>query len=110
MTGFTDADWGRHRDSIGVYVIKIHSGPVSWKSKGQSCVALSSTEAEYIAVYQAAKKESTWTVNSLKSLGISVSDHVVTNTTIHGVLVPLHFREKRISLNHLPTKEITADC
>jgi len=51
---FTDADWGSHRDdrrSVGAYLVKIGDGVVSWKSKKQSCVALSSTEAEYMAQF-----------------------------------------------------------
>ena len=59
---YTDADWGSHRDarrSIGAYIIKIGTGVVSWKSRKQSCVALSSTEAEYMALCQASK-EAVW--------------------------------------------------
>ena len=46
---YMDMDWGSHRDdrrSIGAYLISIGDWVVSWKSKKQSCVALSSTETE----------------------------------------------------------------
>ena len=53
VAAYTDADWGSHSDdrrSIGAYIIKIGDGAVSWKLKKQTCVALSSTEAEYMAL------------------------------------------------------------
>jgi hypothetical protein len=56
---FTDADWGSSHDdrrSIGAYIINIGDGAVSWKSKKQSCVTLSSMEAEYMALCQASKE------------------------------------------------------
>ena len=50
--GYTDADWGGDQDnccSISAYVFKLGNGAISWKSKKQSCIALSLTEAEYMA-------------------------------------------------------------
>ena len=61
LEGFTDADWGsqEHRHSISGYVFMIDGGAVSWSSKKQPIVALSSTESEYIATTHAAK-EALW--------------------------------------------------
>jgi len=59
ITAVTAADWGSNRDnrrSIGAYFVKIGDGAVSRDSKKQSCVALSSTEAEYMALYLASKE------------------------------------------------------
>jgi len=47
------------RKSTHGYLIKIAGGAVSWKSKRQNVVALSSTEAEYIC-YSEAAKEAIW--------------------------------------------------
>lgn len=47
----------------------LNGGPVSWCSKRQSTVALSSTEAEYIALTLAAK-EATWLRLLLTELGL----------------------------------------
>ncbi len=46
---YSDADWGRDLDdrkSTSGYLFVISGGPVSWKSKKQSSVALSTAEAE----------------------------------------------------------------
>ena len=83
---FTNADWGSHRDdrrSVGAYLIKIGDGVVSRKSKKQSCVALSSTEAEYMALCQASK-DSVWMADFLKDLGISVQGPVVVSADNQG--------------------------
>ena len=55
---YTDADWGILGDwrSVGAYVAKVGCCAFSWKMKEQTCVALSSTEAEYVALCQAAKE------------------------------------------------------
>jgi hypothetical protein len=59
LTGFSDASWGSDVDtrrSVTGYVFFIAGGPVSWKSKQQTTVALSSAEAEYMALCDAAKE------------------------------------------------------
>ena len=60
--GFFDADWARDLDqriSTSGYVFNLFGGAVSWMSKNQSVVALSTTEAEYKVATQASK-ESIW--------------------------------------------------
>ena len=52
LIGYTDADWGTNPKGRKVTIwlcIFLCGGIVSWKSKKQSTVALSSTEVEYIA-------------------------------------------------------------
>lgn len=50
---FVDSDWAGDpsggRSTTG-YVIYLYNNPIFWKSKKQSCIAKSSTEAEYIAL------------------------------------------------------------
>lgn len=58
ITGFVDADWGSSKDrrSYSGQLFKVYGNPVSWDSKKQRCVSLSSTEAEYVAVTEACKE------------------------------------------------------
>ena len=53
-------------------MVKIGSGAVSWSSKLQSLVALSTTEAEHIAAVEAAK-EILWIHQFMGELGYDVS-------------------------------------
>jgi hypothetical protein len=50
VEGYCDADWAsqKHRHSISGYSFHFGNGAVSWSSKKQYIIALSSTEAEYI--------------------------------------------------------------
>ena len=60
--GFSDADWGGDTDdrkSTSGYLFKVTGGPVSWRSKKQSCVALSTAEAEYMSL-TLATQEAIW--------------------------------------------------
>ncbi|EPS31648.1 hypothetical protein PDE_06604 [Penicillium oxalicum 114-2] len=53
LYGFVDADWAdKHTDSCmstSGFLFKLANGPISWVSKKQTCVALSSTESEYVS-------------------------------------------------------------
>ena len=68
--GYTDADWGAGDDgrSIGGYTLILNEAAISWHSKKQGTVALSSTEAEYRALTQAVK-DSIWVQGLLRDLG-----------------------------------------
>jgi transposase InsO family protein len=71
---YSDADHGGNPDNLkstGGYVVKIGSGAVSWSSKLQSLVALSTTEAEYVAAVEAGK-EIIWFQQFLGELGYPV--------------------------------------
>ena len=71
--GYTDADFAsqEHRHSVLGYAFLMHGGAVSWSSKTQAVIALSSTEAEYIASTHAAK-EAKWLVMLLSEIGAEV--------------------------------------
>ena len=52
MIGYADADWAGDestRRSTSGYVFLVANGPISWATKKQSSVSLSTAEAEYIS-------------------------------------------------------------
>ncbi len=62
VLGYCDADWGgdlEDRRSTTGFVFMIGGGAISWSSKQQPTIALSTTEAEYMANMQATK-EAIW--------------------------------------------------
>ena len=132
-SGFTDADWGSGDDrrSIGGYAFMLNGSAISWNSKKQSTVALSSTEAEYMALTQAVK-ESIWLQALLLDLGAQRQHEEIRNIYIdnQGALAlarnaEFHSRTKhidiqyhfirqhtesgKIQLTYCPTSEMTAD-
>ena len=71
IIGYTDSDWAGDldtRQSTSGYVFKMCSAAVSWSSKFQATPALSSTEAEYMAVTRASQ-EAIWLRQLLEQLG-----------------------------------------
>lgn len=72
LYGFIDADWGgdkTDRKSTAGSVFLLGSGPISWSSKKESVVALSSCEAEYIAASMGAC-QAIWLDNLMQELMI----------------------------------------
>ncbi|XP_042051274.1 secreted RxLR effector protein 161-like [Salvia splendens] len=71
LAGFCDSDYASNRDnrrSQTGYVFNLFGTAVSWKSGLQHVVALSTTEAEYIAITEAAK-EAKWLKGILEYFG-----------------------------------------
>ena len=74
LEGFTDADWASDvetRRSLGAYIFLLYGGAISWTSKRQQSIALSSCEAEYMAQTQAAK-EAIWLTRLLAELDVGL--------------------------------------
>ncbi|KAH9800550.1 Integrase catalytic domain-containing protein [Citrus sinensis] len=71
VVGFVDSDSATDNDrrrSITGFVFTMCGGAISWKSSLQSAVALSTTEAEYIALTEAIK-EAIWLRGLVSELG-----------------------------------------
>ena len=62
LVAYSDADWAgdlNDRKSTSGYVFILGGAAISWKSRKQSCVALSTAEAEYMALASTAQ-EAMW--------------------------------------------------
>lgn len=72
LYGFADADWAENKEdrkSNSGYLFKVYGATISWASRKQTCVALSSTEAEFIALAEASQ-EAIWLKELIKDFGI----------------------------------------
>ena len=132
LSGYADADWGGDligRKSTSGYVFKLGSSTVSWRSKRQSVVALSSTEAEYIALSMASQ-EAIWIRNLLESMNFKQEDATILFEDNQGSIalaknpkdhsrakhidIKYHFvrhavEKKNIQLVYCPTENMMAD-
>ncbi|RVW44682.1 Retrovirus-related Pol polyprotein from transposon TNT 1-94 [Vitis vinifera] len=79
LVGYTDSymagDVDNRRSTSG-YLMTFSGGVVSWQSRLQKCVALSTTEAKYIAVAEACK-ELLWMKRFIHELGFKQQRYVV---------------------------------
>ena len=79
LKGYTDSDMAGdldNRKSSTGYLFTFSGGAISWQSKLQKCVALSTTEAEYIAATEAGK-EMIWLKRFLQELGLNQMEYIV---------------------------------
>jgi ribonuclease HI len=70
LVGYTDSDWAGDKvdyKSQGGYVFQAYNGPISWQSRKQNLVALSTTEAEYVACSNAVR-EAQWLIQLHKDV------------------------------------------
>ena len=87
MEGFCDVDWRgqKHHHSISGYSFHMGAGAISWSSKKQHVVALSSTKAEYITQTHTAK-EVLWLHSFLQELHSASDDPLILNCDNQGVI------------------------
>jgi hypothetical protein len=74
--GFVDADWVRDLDrrrSTSGYVFNLFGGAISWMSKRQAIVALSTTKFEYMVTTHASK-EVVWLQSLCSGIGLIKQD------------------------------------
>ena len=132
LVGYSDADWAgdlSDRKSTSGYIFMFSGGPVSWSSKKQKCVALSTAEAEYVAL-SAAVQECIWlrqleaelsSTNDVPTLIFEDNQSTIgmaKNPQFHGrakhIDIRHHFVREQlahgtIQLKYCPTTEMTAD-
>ncbi|GKA92256.1 putative RNA-directed DNA polymerase [Tanacetum coccineum] len=79
IVSFTDSDMAGNKDnmkSTSGYLMTFARGTVSWQSRLQKCVALSTTEAEYMATTEACK-ELLWLKRFLQEFGFKQQRYAV---------------------------------
>ncbi|XP_067949474.1 uncharacterized protein [Watersipora subatra] len=133
LIGYTDSDWAgdtEDRKSTTGYVFTLgqSSAPISWKTQKQQTAALSSCEAEYMALAEAVK-EMIYLRSFCSSLGIEQSndntifsdkqgtlslakgDPVKHNRTKH-IDIRYHFlrEQSNIKYQYIPSCDNPADC
>ena len=106
LTGYTDADMAGDvdsRKSTSGYLITFAGGAVSWQSRLQKCVALSTTEAEFIAATEACK-ELLWMKKFLNELSFHQEKYELfcdSQSAIHlGKNSSFHSRSKHIDVRY----------
>ena len=133
LVGYSDSDWGgdvETRKSTSGYVFTLGGAAISWTSKKQSTVALSSTEAEYMALC-AAIQEAVYLRLLLSDLGytqneptliyqdnqgsIAMAKNAIISRRTKHVDIKYHYvREMieagQIRLEYIPTDKMVADC
>ena len=79
LTIYTDSDYAGDKEtriSVTGYILFFMGVPLTWKSKSQKSVTLSSSEAEYVALSEAAK-EIKFIYQLLQSIGIEIELPIV---------------------------------
>ncbi|MCO5604031.1 hypothetical protein L7F22_058188 [Adiantum nelumboides] len=112
LYGYTDADWAgdfMDRRSTSGYAFSIGNGMISWSSKKQPTVALSSTEAEYRGAALAACEES-WLRVLMADFGFDNVDSVtIYCDNIRSIMLAknpvYHARTKHIEVHYHFIKE-----
>ena len=86
ITEYSDANWAGDlddRQSTSGNVFMMANGPISWLSKKQATVALSTEESEYIALSQATE-EAIWLRRLLQDIGMEIWDPILINEDNQG--------------------------
>ena len=115
ITGYADSDWASDKDtrrSVTAYVYTLGGAAVSWTSRLQQTVALSSAESEYMAA-SAASQEAIHLRRLLESLGFKQEGPTVIYDDNQGAIAMtknpvMHRRTKHIDIRHHFVREAVA--
>ncbi|GAA5861420.1 hypothetical protein JCM5353_003799, partial [Sporobolomyces roseus] len=118
LTGWSDADHGADKDtrrSVSGYVFgfgddSMRSTAISWLSRRQKSVAISSSESEYMAMSEASR-EAVWLRQLLVDLGFPPSSPTLIRGDNSGSLLlashpTSHSRTKHIAIHYHFTREL----
>ena len=131
IQGYSDSDYAgciETRRSRSGFVFLLNEGPISWSSQRQSVVAVSTTEAEYVALHHCTK-ETIWLCQMMSALKfyegciLSFADNqsaikLAKNAEFHKrtkhIDISYHFtrhavRRKQIEIKYVKSSENVAD-
>ena len=115
IVGYSDSDWASDKDtrrSVTAYVYTLGGAAVSWSSRLQPTVALSSSESEYMAV-ASATQEAIHLRRLLGSLGFNQGNPTVLYCDNQGAIAMadnpiMHKRTKHIDIRHHFIREVVS--
>ena len=106
LVGYADASWGSDHDdrhSTSGVVFFSANGPISWLSKRQSTVALSTAESEYVALFSSVK-EAVWLKQLFEDLGESQSNPIYINCDNMSALAIANNSKSNKNVKHMEIK------
>lgn len=134
LCGYVDSDWGGNdidRKSTTGYFFKLFENcTITWNTKRQTSVAASSTEAEYMALFEAVR-EGLWLKSLAESIKLNISEPIIiyednngcisiaNNPTSHKrskhIDIKYHFSREQVESNifkllYIPTDQQLADA
>lgn len=131
VTGYCDSDFASStsdRKSVGAYVFVCEGGAISWNSHKQRTVAVSTTEAEYMALSQASR-EAIWIQRLANDLTVTMDSMIIMcdnasaiclarnpvqhsrtkHIDVHYHFVRQQVQEEKLQVQHVPTDQQLAD-
>lgn len=106
LVGYADANWAENKESRksnSGYIFFLNGGTISWACRKQSCVALSSTEAEFISLSEASQ-EAQWLRRLLTDLHQDVNTPTVMNEDNQSCLKLIGEEKFSNRTKHIDTK------
>jgi len=99
---WSDANWGGEegRESVSGFVAMLAGGVVTYSSKKQGSVALSSTELEYMALLHTLK-QLIWLHCFLKEISYDINDQNVIYCDNQGAIALAHNLEHHARTKHI---------
>ena len=116
VVAYSDSDFGGDKEtriSIAGFILYLMGVPISWRSKGQKSVTLSSSEAEYVALSEAAK-EVKFVYQLLVSMGMKVKLPIIVHVDNLGAVfmsenVSVSQRTKHVDIRYRFVQEFVLD-
>jgi hypothetical protein len=89
LIAYSDSDYTadpvKHISTTG-YLLKLANGIISWQSRAQKTIALSATEAEYMALSNCSRQV-VWIQNILTELGLPVQQTQICADNVGGIFI-----------------------